>query len=117
MFAFDASARLVVGSVEERPVCTSIVVGSPRALGIYSVGTRKDVRGRGYGRAVTWAAIAAGRDAWGHKPVVLQSSEMGEPVYHAMGFVEICRYVVHAPPEPIPEPAPEPEHEPGAGLG
>jgi GNAT superfamily N-acetyltransferase len=97
-FAFDPAVRLAVGSVDGQPVCHSIVVDSPRALGIYAVGTRKDVRGRGYGRAITWAAIEAGRDTWGGKPVILQSSEMGERVYRAMGFVEICRYVIYAPP-------------------
>ncbi len=97
-FAFDPAVRLVVGRVEGRPVCHSIVVGSSKALGIYSVGTSKDVRRRGYGRAVTWAAIEAGRDAWGTRSVILQSSEMGDPVYRAMGFVEVCRYVIYAPP-------------------
>ena len=99
-FAFDPIARLMVGLVEGRPVCVSIVVESSQALGIYSVGTIVEMRGRGYGRAITWAAIAAGRDAWGARPVILQSSEMGEPVYRRMGFVEICRYVVYAPVEP-----------------
>jgi GNAT superfamily N-acetyltransferase len=97
-FAFDPAVRMVVGSIAGQPVCNSIVVGSSRALGIYSVGTSKDVRRRGYGRAITWAAIEAGRDAWGTKSVVLQSSEMGDPVYRAMGFVEVCRYVIYAPP-------------------
>lgn len=100
-FALDARVRWVVGSVDGRPLCVSIVVDAPRAFGIYSVGTRKDARGRGYGRAVTWAAIDAARNAWGRKPVVLQSSEMGDAVYRAMGFVEICRYAVYAPLEPV----------------
>lgn len=97
-FAFHPAVRLAVGSTDGRPVCHSVVVDSPRAVGIYAVGTQKDARGRGYGRAITWAAVEAGRDAWGHKPVILQSSEMGQPVYRAMGFVEICRYVIYAPP-------------------
>jgi len=99
-FALDPGVRSIVGSVDGRPVCVSIVVDSPRALGIYSVGTQKDHRGRGYGRAVTWAAIEVGREALGNKPVVLQSSEMGVALYRSMGFSEICRYAVYALPEP-----------------
>jgi hypothetical protein len=77
-FAFDAAVRLVVGSVESRPVCNSIVVRSEHAHGIYAVGTVDDARRRGYGAAVTWAAIAA-------------------RVYRAMGFGEICRYLIYGP--------------------
>jgi GNAT superfamily N-acetyltransferase len=96
-FAFDPAVRLVVGSVEDRPVCHSIVVRSEHAHGIYAVGTAEDARRHGYGAAVTWAAIQAGRDAWGDRPAILQSSEMGDGVYRRMGFREICRYVIYGP--------------------
>jgi GNAT superfamily N-acetyltransferase len=96
-FAFDPAVWMVVGSVEGTPVCTSIVVRSEHAHGIYAVGTVEDARRRGYGAAVTWAAIEAGRRAWGDRPVILQSSEMGDRVYRAMGFREICRYVLYVP--------------------
>jgi GNAT superfamily N-acetyltransferase len=98
-FAFDPAVRFVVGSVEGWPVCQSIVVRSEHAHGIYAVGTSEDARGHGYGTAVTRAAIQAGREAWGDRPVILQSSEMGDRVYRAMGFREICRYVLYGPRE------------------
>ncbi len=48
------------------------------------------------GTAVTWAAVNAIRD-WGCGAAVLQSSVMGYPVYRAMGFEEVVRYVRFTP--------------------
>jgi hypothetical protein len=47
---------------------------------------------------MTWAAIEAGRP-WGCRGATLLASPMGEPVYRAMGFVEVDRYVTFVPPE------------------
>ena len=59
--------------------------------GIYAVGTVERYRRRGYGRAVTWAVLAAGVAAWKCELAVLQSSEAGVPVYESMGFAEVDR--------------------------
>lgn len=99
-FALDPEVRLVVGSLDDVPVTTALVFHSGRALGIYAVGTVESARRRGYGAAITWAAIDAGRAAWGALPAILQSSGMGLPVYLKMGFREICRYAIWYPPKP-----------------
>jgi hypothetical protein len=96
-FAKDPSVRLVVGLVDGDPVCHAAAVASDRTLGIYAVGTLERARQRGYGRAVTWASIAAGRAAWQSEIAILQSSEMGVPVYRSMGFVELTRYAIYEP--------------------
>jgi GNAT superfamily N-acetyltransferase len=96
-FAFDRDVRLVVGSVDDAPVTTALVFHSDGALGIYAVGTVESARRRGYGTAITRAAIEAGRAAWGALPAILQSSEMGSGVYRSMGFREICRYALWFP--------------------
>jgi ribosomal protein S18 acetylase RimI-like enzyme len=57
--------------------------------GIYQVATLPAARGRGIGRAVTLAAMKHARDL-GAKRAVLQSSEMGYPVYRAIGFEDVC---------------------------
>ena len=82
-----------VGHDAEGPVCCAIAARSASALGIYAVGTQERARRRGYGTAITWAAIAAGRDAWGMTTAVLQSSEMGLGVYERMGFETVTGYV------------------------
>jgi ribosomal protein S18 acetylase RimI-like enzyme len=101
-FARHHSVRFVTGYANGRPVCHAVAIGTEGVVGIYAVGTIEDSRGRGYGRAITWAAIRAGRDAWSAETAILQSSEMGISVYRAMGFIEIGRYAIYRPP---PEPA------------
>jgi GNAT superfamily N-acetyltransferase len=74
----------------------SIAVRTGESGGIYSVATLESARRRGVGTAVTWAAVDAIRE-WGCTAAVLQSSEMGYPVYRAMGFAEVTRYTRYLP--------------------
>lgn len=94
-FAADPDVRLYGGIFEGRPVASSMAIRSHHAVGVYSVGTAESARGRGIGTALTRAAVDAGH-AWGSTAAVLQASEMGEPVYLAIGFVEVTRYVTYA---------------------
>jgi GNAT superfamily N-acetyltransferase len=89
----DPSVRLAVGYFAGEPVSGAAAVRTEQTIGVYAVGTVKGARRRGIGRAVTWAAIDAGRAAWGGSIAILQSSEMGIPVYRSMGFEEVSRYV------------------------
>lgn len=89
----DPSVRLAVGYLAGEPVSGAAAVRTDQTIGVYAVGTVKEARRRGIGRAVTWAAIDAGRAAWGGSIAILQSSEMGVPVYLSMGFEEVSRYV------------------------
>jgi GNAT superfamily N-acetyltransferase len=65
--------------------------------GVYAVGTLERARHHGVGAAATWAAVSAGQ-AWGCNTIVLQSSEMGLPVYTAMGFRTVTRYAIYERP-------------------
>ncbi len=53
--------------------------------GIFNVGTLERARGQRLGTLVTHTAMVAARDA-GAQVTVLQSSEMGRPVYKRLGF-------------------------------
>ena len=86
----DPNVRLAVGYLAGAPVSGAAAIRTERTIGIYSVGTVEAARRRGIGRALTWAVIDAGRAAW--VIAILQSSEMGAPVYRSMGFEEISRY-------------------------
>lgn len=90
--AADPDVNLFTGYLEGRPVGTSIAIRTDGVSGVYNVGTLAEARRRGVGTAVTRAAIDAGR-AWGCDRIVLQASEMGEPIYSAMGFRTVVRYV------------------------
>lgn len=89
----DHSVRLACATVDGAPVAAAAAILGGDAVGIYAVGTHPDMRGRGIGRAVTSAAMVAGAHAWGLSVAILQSSEMGLPVYRSMGFEEVGRYL------------------------
>lgn len=99
-FADDPDVQLFVGYLDGRAVGTSIAIRSGDVSGIYAVGTLPAARRRGVGEALSWAAVDAGR-AWRCHTVVLQASEMGLPIYKAMGFRTVVQYAIFAsPPSP-----------------
>lgn len=95
----DADSAAFIGLLDGRPAGTSLVVRTGDLAGIFAVGTVESARRRGVGRAVTWAAAAAARD-WGCQAVVLQASEMGFPIYRAMGFEPVVDYTRYMRPPP-----------------
>ena len=95
-FAADPEVELVIASLDGRAVGTSLAIRTDEVAGVYAVGTLADARRRGVGSAATRAAVAAGR-AWGSEVVVLQATEMGFPIYRAMGFRTVVRYAIFRP--------------------
>jgi GNAT superfamily N-acetyltransferase len=96
-FVADRDVQLFVGSLEGRPVGTSLAIRSADSSGVYNVAVVPEARRRGVGAALTWASVGAGR-AWGCEPIVLQSSEMALPMYEAMGFRTVASYAVFREP-------------------
>ena len=64
---------------------------SDGTVGIYNVGTAESVRRRGYGWALTLAAIRAGAEA-GCTLATLQSAAMAQSLYEVHGFRTLYRY-------------------------
>lgn len=89
----DVEVRAFVGRLDGRLVGYSLAIRSSVTTGVYNVGTLPAARRRGVGTALTWAAVAAGREM-GFDCAVLQSSEMAVSMYEAMGFRTIAPYVV-----------------------
>lgn len=87
---------LWLGELEGVAVATAMAVHTGDVVGIYNVQVREEVRGRGLGRAITLAAIEAGRTR-GATVASLQSSELGLPVYRRLGFETHYWYVSLAP--------------------
>jgi GNAT superfamily N-acetyltransferase len=84
------------------PVATATLVASHGVAGIVYVGTVPEARGRGFGRAVVWAAIEAGREQ-GFRTSALWATPMGRPMYERMGFRPETEYRIWSPPEfPLP---------------
>jgi GNAT superfamily N-acetyltransferase len=85
------NVRLYAGRAGGEVVATSILFTTGAVAGIYWVATLEAARGRGYGAALTWAAVRGGSEA-GCRIASLQASALGRPVYARMGFAHVLDY-------------------------
>lgn len=83
--------------VDGVPVSTATGLTRGGSVGIFDVATPPEHRRKGYGAAVTAKAAAEGFAA-GASSAFLQSSEIGFPVYEALGFRTVTTYIVLARP-------------------
>lgn len=90
----DDSMQWFVGSVDDEPAACGQLLLTDEVAGVYTVAVIERFRRRGIGEAMTRAILLAGR-ARGARCGVLQASEMGRPLYEAMGFETITDYALH----------------------
>jgi hypothetical protein len=87
--------RLFVGYADSRPVATSGARLGHGIVDVEWVSTLPSHRGRGFGRALTWAATLTDPAA----PATLIATDEGRPVYQAMGYIPLMRLTMwHRPP-------------------
>ena len=101
MAAVMSGVSMHLGLQDGQPVARSMGVVHAGLVGVHNVYVPPSSRGRGYGAALTAAAIDAGRAA-GATAACLQATELGFPVYERMGFRRVDDYVVvgrEAPPD------------------
>jgi GNAT superfamily N-acetyltransferase len=89
-----ATSRTYLARLDGRPVATSLGATFEGVVAIYNVATVADARRRGAGGAVTGAAIADAR-ASGATWAILESSEMGRPVYERLGFRQVTQVAIY----------------------
>jgi hypothetical protein len=82
--------RFWVGYDGDRPVATSAAFVSHGMIDVEGVSTMPDLRGRGYGEALTWSATMAEPSL----PAALVASDPGRPVYERMGYVPLLRFTL-----------------------
>ncbi|HEX3721174.1 MAG TPA: GNAT family N-acetyltransferase [Nitrolancea sp.] len=96
--ATDPNVAIFVGYVADRPVAASRINCMGEIGDINGVETLPEYRRRGIGTAMTWAAVAAGRDR-DCSAITLSASAMGYPVYRRMGFEPVCVYRTYIQPD------------------
>jgi GNAT superfamily N-acetyltransferase len=80
-----------VGYAAGEPVSTGLGVRTGNTVGVYNIATIERARRRGYGAAMT-VRVAADGAAVGCDVAILQSSEMGRPVYERLGYRTVVEY-------------------------
>jgi len=88
-----------IGRVDGHVVATSRISIGAGVAGLYAISTLPAHRGRGYGRAMTIAALRAAASI-GYRIGVLQASDLGYSVYRRLGFRDLFSYGVFVLPEP-----------------
>jgi GNAT superfamily N-acetyltransferase len=95
--ATTPDVALLVGYVEGEPVATGRLSRYGAVAEINSVTTAPLRQRKGYGTAISWAAIAEGARR-GCSSAMLTATEMGKPVYVRMGFQQVATFRTYVMP-------------------
>lgn len=85
-----------LGYVAGEPVVSSAVIDAAGSIGIYSVATLPQYRGKGYAEALMRHAVRIMRERGVAGPLVLQSSPAGTELYRRLGFQRTTRFYIYA---------------------
>lgn len=87
----DPAVDIVVGLLDGLPVTTAMGVRVGDAVAVFDVATSREMRGRGYGAAATWAVMEPAFAA-GATLAALQTSPLGRSVYERLGFHVVAEH-------------------------
>jgi GNAT superfamily N-acetyltransferase len=86
-----------VGYVDGKPVSTASALPVAGTVYIALVATRPEEQGKGYADTVMRYAVTQGQQAMGVTRTTLHATDMGQPVYRAMGYTAGPRLILFAP--------------------
>lgn len=89
--AANPTVDIVIGLSDGVPVTTAMAVTVGDAVAIFNVATTRDMRGRGFGAAATWAVMEPAFDA-GVRLASLQTSPLGRSVYERLGYEIVAQH-------------------------
>jgi predicted GNAT family acetyltransferase len=96
--ADHAAFHLLAARIDGEMVAAALAYDFGGDSGIYNVGTVEWARRRGLGTALTAAQVHDARDR-GRRTASLQSTEMAQRVYAAVGFRDLGRILEYVPVE------------------
>ena len=85
-YGSDAIALHYIGYLGDRPVTSATLLLTGGIASVYNVSTPSCLRRRGFGSAITYAALQEAQSR-GYQSAFIQSSPMGKGVYSKLGFV------------------------------
>lgn len=91
----DPDIAHFAGFYEGKRVCGAMFARIDDIATIHGVATLHAYRRRGFGRALTWAAIAE-RAKRGCKTAALRAMGISYDMYQTMGFVPVCKHRTYA---------------------
>jgi GNAT superfamily N-acetyltransferase len=92
----DGRLRAWIGRKDEQPVAASMAFVDTNLVDVTLVATLPELRGRGYGAALTWQATLVAAAL----PAMLLASDPGRPVYERMGYLPLLRFSAWRLPRP-----------------
>jgi GNAT superfamily N-acetyltransferase len=87
----DPASAVYVGYTDGTPVTAGFGYRTGATIGVYNIATVEAARRRGYAAAMTMRIVDDGAAA-GCDAAILQSSDMGYPIYERLGFRTVVRY-------------------------
>lgn len=95
--ASDPDVAILVGYEHDRPVAGAMMARVDQTASIHGVATVPEARRRGFGRAITWAAIQEGTRR-GCTTAALRAMGISYDMYRGMGFLHVCNHRTYAAP-------------------
>jgi ribosomal protein S18 acetylase RimI-like enzyme len=95
----DPDIAVFAGYCDGKPVCGAMCIRIDEIATVHGVATLPAYRHRGFGQAITWAAVHEGRKL-GCTTAALRASGASFEMYKRMGFVPVCKHRTYAPAKP-----------------